>query len=193
MRQALDPHILELDRETDLFGGIQSVTTAGTYSVPLIRQLIDRLKYHGAREVASILGLSCATALQQALTETHLDIRNPVLVPVPLHSRRRRERGFNQAELLARTIGTVCGIPVMNELTVRLYHGAPQARVEHDERWNNVSGLFGIAESAPSLRLYDLIIVDDVITTGATIGSLAAMLQELQPRSIHAVAIARSA
>jgi len=103
-------------------------------------------------------------------------IPGEVLVPVPLHPKRLRERGYNQSYLLARELGKLANLPVVDDCLVRQRHTPPQARTPTvDERRSNVASAFTCRDR----RLEDkqILLIDDVATSGATIDACAAALK----------------
>jgi ComF family protein len=99
------------------------------------------------------------------------------LVPVPLARTRERERGFNQSALLARALGARWGLPVHERAVERTRVTASQTRLTPGERRGNVSGAFRVAPGAgAALRGAHVVLVDDVVTTGATMNACAAAL-----------------
>lgn len=129
--------------------------------------LITRLKFHRHLSHARILGTLLA---QRAARETRPD----VLLPVPLHPARRRERGFNQAAEIAAATGRTLNIRVLAGLAMRARATARQAELHARERRANVRGAFETSERAAGL---DIAIIDDVATTGHTAGELARALK----------------
>jgi ComF family protein len=117
-------------------------------------------------------------------------IKADILVPVPLHKDKLKERGYNQAELLAVELGKLTGWPVEKESLVRLKDAVPQAKTASaSERHRNVEGAFICRNS----RLQDraVLLIDDVCTTGATINACGAALKRLPVSSVWALTIAR--
>jgi ComF family protein len=114
------------------------------------------------------------------------------VVPVPLHPRRRRERGFDQAELLARPLAQAVGIPLRSGLLVRTRHTPPQIRRTPHERRENVRGAFALGYPLPVPQAR-LLLVDDVYTTGATLGECARTLRRGGAGEIYAVTLSRAA
>lgn len=127
-----------------------------------VRTLVRRMKYQGDRASATYLGEMMAARL----VSSGIDPRAGVLVPVPLHSTRLRERGFNQAERLAQTVGRMTGLSVRAGLLRRVRWTVSQTTLDPDERREAVRGAF---RSCPAAAGPDRpILVDDVWTTGAT-------------------------
>ena len=131
-----------------------------------LTRVIGVWKYHGVRGLAwPLAGLVSTASSGFRLTGT--------LVPVPLHRRRRRERGFNQAALLSDLLGRYLGIPVAGDLAARVRNTGQQARLTSlEDRHANMTGTFAV-KSAPQGPRPRLILVDDVVTSGATTGELA--------------------
>jgi ComF family protein len=142
------------------------VRAAGLYAGPL-RTAIHRYKYREEPGLAAELGGLVADLVAGDLaTGTRID----TLVPVPLHPRRVRERGYDQTALLTLAVATRTGLPMFSPLH-RILHARPQAELDRTERSRNVESAFvGIAGS---LRGSAVALVDDVVTTGATVRAAA--------------------
>ena len=109
-------------------------------------------------------------------------------MPVPLHPRRLRERGFNQAFEIARPVAAATGLPLFVHGIHRRAHTRPQSLLAAHERHANLRGAF---RTARNLKGMNIAVIDDVITTGATVNALAASLREAGAEEIHAWALAR--
>ena len=114
-----------------------------------------------------------------------------VIVPVPLHSHRLRERGYNQAALLAREMARQCGLLLDEQTLVRQRATAPQVELDVRQRKENVRGAFSTRCNALIGR--NVLLVDDVCTTGATLEACAQVLREAGAREIRALTAARAA
>jgi len=137
---------------------------------PPVDQMIRELKYQGVIANARVLGV----LLAQRVRERELPMPG-LLVPVPLHAARLRERGFNQALAIARHAGRMLGIPVARNLVRRLRDTPSQTALDVHQRHHNVRGVFSVAGARPLRRLIDaghIAIVDDVTTTGSTLQEL---------------------
>jgi len=152
-----------------------------------IREAVHRLKYRGWRVAAPLLGGLLAAYLQRAkFPDTTSEM---VVVPVPLHPRRLRSRGYNQSHLLARETGKLLDLPVWEELLKRVNDSSPQVEVRtQEQRRNNVAGSF--AASAQVLGK-TVLLVDDVATTGSTLQACAAALKDAGADSVWGLALAR--
>ena len=135
--------------------------------------IVHAIKYGGWHRVGAEI------ANRMARVDFPVDVveERRTLVPVPLSSKRLRERGYNQSELLARALADRWNLPVWNEVLTRVRHTETQTRLTPGDRLRNVSGAFCAPESAKKmLRGAHVIVVDDVVTTAATLNACAAAL-----------------
>jgi len=145
---------------------------------------IQALKYHRQLRYATALAaMICARAWK--------DPRPPpqALIPVPLHRRRLRQRGFNQSLEIARRVGAELGIEVRHSLLERVRHTAPQTALSRTERRRNVRGAFRAAAAVPA----HVALVDDVVTSGSTANAAARELKRAGVRTVSIWAAARTA
>jgi ComF family protein len=149
-----------------------------------MRQAIYELKYHNLRALAAPL----AEMLYHYFRASPLPVE--VLVPVPLHPRRLRERGYNQSRLLARELGRLAGLPMIDDCLVRQRHTSPQARTSNvAERRSNTAGAFACRDQR--LRGKQVLLIDDVATSGATLDACAAVLKAGGATSVWGLVMAR--
>ncbi|MDE3113108.1 MAG: ComF family protein [Chloroflexota bacterium] len=159
------------------------VRVAGLYEGPL-RAAIHRYKYRAEPGLAAELGDLVADLLARDLARgSGVD----VVVPVPLHPRRVRERGYDQTALLAERIALRTGMPLRRALR-RVRHVRPQVELDRSERLRNVAGAF--AGAVGSLRGARVALVDDVVTTGATLREAARAAHGCGARRVRAYAVA---
>jgi ComF family protein len=119
-----------------------------------------------------------------------------LIVPVPLHPRRLRERGYNQAALLAHQLGSAAQIAVRCDVLRRHRYTRSQTHLNAEQRNQNVQGAFSWVERRDTLRALSgkqVLLVDDVTTTGATLRACAQVLRERDVRAIWALTVARAA
>ena len=114
-----------------------------------------------------------------------------VLVPVPLDSARLRERGYNQAELIARPLARILGIPFRSYLLVRTRPRPDKLRLTRRERWETVRGAYATHESAQVDKLR-VLLVDDVFTTGATLDACSRALRRVGAARVAGLTVARA-
>ncbi|MEX2161915.1 MAG: ComF family protein [Anaerolineales bacterium] len=134
------------------------------------------------------LGVAFAKHLMEAFCGQAWQI--DLVIPIPLGARRHRERGFNQAELLARPFAEAAGLQLAAGVLVRLHETLPQFELSASERWKNLHGSF-LADPAP-LKGKSVLLVDDIMTTGATLDSAAQALNKAGARSVYALTLARA-
>lgn len=117
--------------------------------------------------------------------------RADLLVPVPLHPRRQRERGFNQAALLAERVGRVWGRPVIASALVRTMATPPQTELSGEARRRNVRGAFAVVRPR-QVAGRRVLLIDDVMTTGATVEACAAPLRGAGAAEVGVLTVARA-
>lgn len=154
------------------------------YEYESVAPSIYRMKYGGRREYADYFGEEMADCLEDFIRSCAPD----ALVPIPLHRKRRNQRGFNQAELLARAVGHRTGIPVRTDLLRRIKNTTPLKYQNPQERQNNLKKAFHISQN--DVKLSTIIIVDDIYTTGSTLDAAAAVLVRHGVRRVYFIALA---
>lgn len=160
------------------------IHAAGTYGGPL-RRAIHRFKYEGERALAAELGALVAARVASDLAR---GIALDVVVPAVLHPERARQRGYDQAALLAAEVAARCGLPLRAPLR-RVRASRPQVDLDRAERAANLRGAF-VAELGPSLRGLRVALVDDVATTGATLAAATGALRVAGAREVRAYVVA---
>jgi ComF family protein len=154
----------------------------------LVRDAIHAFKFGGRRGLAEPLGDLLAGLGLSALPGAAPDF----LVPVPLHRRRERERGYNQALLVARRLERAWGVPVAADVLVRLTATAPQTHLDAPARRRNVRKAFSVRRPE-AIAGRHVVLVDDVLTTGATAGECARVLTRAGASAVGVLTIARTA
>jgi len=165
--------------------GFDAAYCFGSYE-SVLRELIHLYKYSGIRTLAGPLGNLLAAALPR-------DERFDAITPVPLHWRRKWQRGFNQSELLARCLAKRCGIPPIETLR-RVRPTLTQAGLSNTARRGNVTAAFRCrrdALRAGRVAGRRLLLVDDVMTTGSTAAACAAALKRAGAERVALVTVAR--
>lgn len=150
------------------------------------RDLVHRLKFHDRVEIAEPLGAWMARAGEEILEDADC------LVPVPLHRRRLLFRQFNQAQALAAAVGKASGRKVEPFLLERIKRTKPQIGLSRAQRADNVQGAFAVPEEArPFVEGRRLVLIDDVLTTGATINAAARALLRAGAARVDVLVFAR--
>jgi ComF family protein len=162
--------------------GFDAAYAYGEYEGPL-RKLIHEFKYSGVSQLAAKLGPMMSGAMPR-------EQRFEAIVPMPLHWRKRLERGFNQSELLAKVLSKRTGIPVVNALR-RRKSTTPQAGLTRAQRRTNVAGAFE-ADERERIDGRHVLLIDDVLTTGATASACAAVLKRAGARRVTVLTLARA-
>jgi ComF family protein len=147
----------------------------------LVARLIHQYKYRFSEELAEFFVTYLAPLLQKYFEPHHI-----ILVPVPLHPKRQRFRGFNQAELLCTTLSEQYDYQWVSALK-RVRHTRPQAQLTRSERLANLNGAFRVIENVEHLSI---VLVDDVATTGATLHACARALREAGCAYVYGLVIA---
>jgi len=147
-----------------------------------LRDLIHLFKYDRMKPLGKTLAGYLASALPR-------DQQFDLVVPMPLHWRRRWQRGFNQSELLARPTARRCGIPMVNAVR-RTRSTAAQAGLSNARRRENVAGAFRV-KKPQKVEGRRILLIDDVMTTGATASACAVALKRAGAGSVTLLALAR--
>jgi len=147
-----------------------------------LQSLLESLKYRSAPQLGRFLGAYYAQRLKNEdwLKEVK------AIVPIPLHCRKKVERGYNQAEELAKGMGEILEIPVRSDCMKRVRYTRTQTRMGGRSRWENVKGAFRLVKELEG----PIILLDDVLTTGATFeAAMQALLTEKSELKIYAMSI----
>src|SRR6266545_3028567 len=153
----------------------------------IVRDVIHEFKYNRQIHLRHVV----ARWLRAALDDERLrDYEFDVVVPVPLHPARQRERGFNQASLLAQLLSAHTSIPCKPVLK-RIRYTTTQTALDRSERMENLHNAFRLRKNA-DVRGLRVLLIDDVLTTGSTLSECARVLKRVGARSVHAATAARA-
>ena len=152
-----------------------------------IKKLIHQLKYKGIREVGTELGRIYARTLKSSGFMNDIDL----IIPVPLHPSKKRQRGFNQSDLISLGISEVSGIPMETGILERKTVTKTQTRKTRYDRWTNVEDIFRVTDQG-RIRNMHILLVDDVITTGSTLEACASELLKVENVKVSVAALAYS-
>lgn len=167
-----DAHCAEIEK---LFWGIVPVERAASYfyyrkGSPYIN-LLHRLKYKNRPQIGVLLAKNAATEL---LPKGFFD-GVELIIPLPLSKKKERSRGYNQCDYIAEGISQVTGIPIGRGYVARTKANETQTHKNREERWKNVEGIFAVS-NPDAVRGKHVLLIDDVLTTGATIADCARAL-----------------
>ena len=156
------------------------------YSTPHseYRSLLNHIKYHDGKECARYLGKLYA----EELCETGLLDDIDLIIPVPLHRTRMRKRGYNQSEWIALGISDMTGIALDTHSLIREKANPSQTHLSLYERWLNTHDIFSLSPNHDCTDKH-ILLVDDIVTTGATLLACAQTLRTAQPRNISLLAL----
>ena len=138
-----------------------------------LKTVIQKLKFNKKQKIADILGEKMAEILKVNLA----GLENMILIPVPLHKKREKERGFNQSLLICKKISEKLNIPYLQDNIIRTKETKYMYRLSKKERFANVKQAFKIV-NPESIKNKTVIIIDDIFTTGATISQIAKLLKK---------------
>lgn len=165
------------------------MATALTYYHPraYTSLLMYKLKYGNEPDIGAWFGRYMANSLMPYGVFDDIDI----IIPLPIHKRRERERGYNQSQEIARGIGDISSIKVRNNIVERSRYTVSQTKLTHTDRTKNVKGAFTLLHP-DAIRGKHVLLVDDIITTGATIASCANELAKAEDVKISIMTVGRT-
>ena len=149
----------------------------------VMKQSIIRFKYKGCKEYVNFY----VDEIVKHLGDEIRMITPDVLLPVPVHKTRQRQRGYNQAELLAEELGRQLNIKVKTDVLIRTVKTQPQKELSNVERMKNLEKAFAVSEKYGSTmsKFHKLMLIDDIYTTGSTIEACAKVLQRAGVKEIY--------
>lgn len=164
---------------------IDQIIVATKYQNNFVGQLVESLKYQYVEELGKILAQILNKQIQRKNFTSR--IYNHKILPVPLHKKRYLERGFNQSELIARYLINKYNCQLVNDLVIRSKETQQQAKLNREERFLNIKDCFCLSLQ-PQIP-ETVIILDDVITTGATVSGIAKVLKDKGVKRVIALAV----
>lgn len=167
---------------------LDQVYLAGDYNDQLLSAVIKKYKYEFLRALNEQLGRFLISFWKKINGAGDLD-EKVLVIPLPLSSRRYRWRGFNQAELLAKAWSTYFNYPINSHDLIRIKNRPPQVGLSEAKRRQNIEGVF--KWQGGSLKEQTVILIDDIITTGATLNEAARTLKAAGAKSVKALVLAK--
>lgn len=150
-----------------------------------VQELIHALKYKGKKETGVYLGKLFGLDLKNSPVFKNIDL----VIPVPLHPKKLHKRGFNQSDTIAKGIGQALDIEVDREHLIRLVNTDSQTKKTRYNRWENVKNVFGVTDEE-RLKSKHILLVDDVLTTGATLEACASTLLDVEKIKVSVATLA---
>lgn len=182
-------HLLDENEVEKRFWGKVPVKRASAYFHYMkgsdFDKLLFDLKYHGRREIGVVMGKYMAKELAESGFFEGID----VIIPVPLHKKKQKLRGYNQSERIAAGISIATGIPVDNNSVGRVVANSTQTRKTVWERWEGTQNIFSVLLPEKICGKH-ILLVDDVLTTGATIVSCAAEMTKVENTTLSVLTLA---
>lgn len=171
-------HLMPDNKVAKLFWGrlhIENATAFFSYKKgSKYQQIIHSVKYKGLKELGFVTGKKFGFYLSESDDFKNID----VIVPVPLHRKKEKKRGYNQSECIAQGIAEVLEKPVATNNLYRKVHTSTQTRKNRFERWQNVEDIFEVRNKDEFVGKH-VLLIDDVVTTGSTLEACACPLLEL--------------
>lgn len=186
-------HLQQNNPVEQLFAGKVNIASATAFfhyeKDGHVQKLIHSLKYYDDKELGYILGRIVALELKE--------IQSPLcsadlLIPIPLHPQKIKTRGYNQSEWIARGVSSILHIPIDTSHLARIKKTDTQTHKSVYERWGNVQSVFSVTDPQ-TLTGRQILLIDDVITTGSTIEACALLLENIPQTQIHVLALATPA
>lgn len=137
----------------------------------IIQKIIHELKYKNNPELGIFLGKLCGKEICEIQSFANIDI----LIPVPIHKKRLRKRGYNQSLMITKGISDITGKPIDSDNLVRKINNPSQTKSSRFERWKNTEGIFEIIDISRFENKH-LLLIDDVVTTGSTLEACAKLI-----------------
>lgn len=182
---------LRMQEIEKLFWGIVPVERAASYIYyqkgSPYNNLLHRIKYKNHPEVATRLATAAARELQEGGFFDGID----AIVPLPLSKKKECKRGYNQCDYIAQGLTEISGIPIVKGCVKRTIANETQTHKSREERWKNVEGIFSIT-TPETLQGKHILLIDDVLTTGATIASCAKSIKAIPNTRVSLFTLAYS-
>lgn len=179
-------HLNDQNELTQKFAFNSKIKTAAAFLYffkgGMTQKLLYQLKYNGRKELGIYLG-----ELYGDLIKEKVDV--DMIVPVPIHPSKRKRRGYNQTTYFAQGLASQLVVDVREDLVNRLIRTSSQTKKSKVQRWQNLENVY--TDITEDLSTYKALIVDDVITTGATVGMLCERLVEANIQEMSVASIAR--
>jgi len=186
-----DYHLQKENPVAQLFYGRIDLVFATSYfgfdKGGIFQKLIHQLKYQNQKEVGEMLGQHMGMGLKNSPFLPAVD----AIIPVPLHKKKAKKRGYNQSEHIAIGLASVMKTKVDTSTLLRISYSGSQTKLSREKRWDNVAESFALSDKE-TLKGQHVLLVDDVLTTGATIEACYQVLSETEDIKISVATLARA-
>ncbi len=149
------------------------------------QNIFYQLKYNDRKDIGHYFGRLSALELQKSGWFEDMDY----IVPVPLHPKREKKRGYNQSVIIAQGMESVCHVPIEKDTLIRVVETVTQTHKNVYERWDNTQGIFKLQNNT-TLKGKNILIIDDVLTTGSTLKACIQAIHEEHPAQISLFTLA---
>ena len=147
--------------------------------IPPVSNSVYRLKYHNKRYYAEIFGKELADEFEFQIQRWGIQ----AIIPIPLHRSKMRKRGYNQAELLAKQLSECMGIPMEKDVLYRIKKTQPLKEMDGEQRHRNLQGAFAVSKAWNPCQ--NVLLIDDIYTTGSTIERAAGILKKAGVENVY--------
>jgi len=175
----------------DLFAGrirIEKGTALFTFQKgSRFRKLLHNLKYKNKPEIGILLGKELGAEMLKSENFQDIDY----IIPVPLHPKRYKQRGYNQSEKISEGISKILKVPVLTDCLVRNMETVTQTKLTKEERWENVSGKFKIFKPEKLITKH-ILLVDDIVTSGSTLEACSEVLLKINDLKLSIAVLAKA-
>lgn len=168
---------------------LEGLYCAGSYDNFILKKLINQFKYEPyIKEISEILSSLIIAHFINSNNQNNFS--NFILIPVPLYIKKLKQRGFNQAEEIAKKLSETLKIPLVSNCLSKKQETSPQVNLKGKEREENIKGVF-FCQKSEAVKGRKILLVDDVLTTGSTMEECALTLKKAGAKEVWGVAVAR--
>ncbi len=162
--------------------------SASTFKNEIIQKLIKGLKYQRAQH----FGLTIAEIINIFINKTKFDFKNYIIIPIPIHKSKEKIRGFNQTELIGEHLSKLTGLKMTKNCLIKSKNTKSQTETEnHEERARNIKDSF-LVKNNETIKNQNIILLDDVSTSGATLTEASVILKNAGVKNIIAIVLAKA-
>jgi len=170
---------------------LEALGVVSSYQNNILKETIHNFKYKKIKSLVQPLSLLVIQFLENSFYFSQLSKNNLLIIPLPLHLRKKRQRGFNQSELIAKEIANYFYLPCETDILLRVVNNSPQVSLENsDLRKENVKDIFR-ANKSKTIRNKTILLIDDIYTTGATMEEAAKTLKQNGVKKVIGLVLAR--